>query len=354
MASLRGVSRSARALPLSQLSRPTAPACVQQRRSNASAAAAAAAPALQDLETNSTLGVPDLSPEEKANFRPWKRAKERQLNLPGSRYQYHPPKYTRGPLHPIQSPPSSDPIARDFVPGPFNLPRLKQTYRSTISSDLMTLTYNHVIPGTPDKEPVERLRIWEGDSPYFKNRPKRAPRGSPQLMIKEKDITFRNIPELASISVATYVPDCKDNPDLLLVARTALLAITGALPEITKSKTDVQSFGVRKGVKSGVKATIYGHQAYEFLDRCLNIVFPRIKEWPGIKGSTGDSAGNLAFGLRPEDLALFPEIQANYDMYPAKMIPGARVFIKTTATSDRQARLLMQAMGMPFYGTLKD
>ena len=82
MASLRGVSRSARALPLSQLVRQAPPACVQQRRSNASAAAAE----LQELEGNSTLGVPELSPEEKSQFRPWKRAKDRQLNLPGSRY----------------------------------------------------------------------------------------------------------------------------------------------------------------------------------------------------------------------------------------------------------------------------
>lgn len=69
-----------------------------------------------------------------------------------SRYQYHPPKYYRGPLHPVQCPPSSDPTARDYVPGPFSLPRLKHTYDSTIAPDLMTMTYQHAPPGVVKPE----------------------------------------------------------------------------------------------------------------------------------------------------------------------------------------------------------
>jgi large subunit ribosomal protein L5 len=132
MAALRGVSRSACGLPLQQVARPAYATC--SRRSASTQAAESASPVL-DLETESSIGVPQLSPEEKKEFRPWKRAADRKLPLPGSRYQYHPPKYDRGPLHPIQSPNQSDPIARDFVPGPFSLPRLRQTFQSTISSE---------------------------------------------------------------------------------------------------------------------------------------------------------------------------------------------------------------------------
>ncbi|KAK3326298.1 ribosomal protein L5 domain-containing protein [Apodospora peruviana] len=353
MASLRGAYRSARSLPLSPLSRQAypAPACTQRR--TAASAAAVTAAILEELETT-TLDAPQLSPEEKKEFRPWKRAADREFNLPGSRYQYHPPKYNRGPLHPIQSPPSSDPIARDYVPGPFNLPRLKETYRATVASDLMTLAYNHVPPGTPSREPAERLRSWVGDSPYFKNRDRRAPRGSPQLTLKERDITFRHIPEIKEITIATYAPKAADEPDHLLVARMMLMSITGVLPEITKTKQDVQAWRIRKGQRSGVKCTMYGNQAYEFLDRLIHIVLPRIKEWPGVKGTTGDSSGNLSFGLSTEHMHLFPEIELNHDMYPGKMLTGCRIFIKTTATSDRHARLLMKAMGLPFYGELRD
>ncbi|CRK39828.1 hypothetical protein BN1723_015574 [Verticillium longisporum] len=53
-------------------------------------------------------------------------------------------------------------------------------------------------------------------------------------------------------------------------------------------------------------------------------------------------------------MAWFPELGVNYDMYPARLLPGCRIFIHTTATSDRHARLLFQALGFPFYGKVKD
>ncbi|KAK4148095.1 ribosomal protein L5 domain-containing protein [Dichotomopilus funicola] len=352
MASLRGLSRQARGLPLPQLAR--SPYAVGPPSRCASSQAAAESPsALHDLE-NSTLTRQQLSEEEKKQFRPWKRAADRKGSLPSSNYQYHPPKYNRGPLHPIQSPPSSDPVARDFVPGPFNHPRLKQTYTTTIAPDLMTLAYMHVPPGTPKKEPAQRLRGWDGSSPYHKNRALRGPRGGAALPLIERDITFTNIPAIREITVASYVPVAVQDPDHLLVARTVLLAMTGTTPEITKTKSNVVQWALRKGERAGVKATVYGNDAYEFLDRCVHLVFPRIRDYMGIKASTGDSSGNLSFGLTPEEIKLFPEVEANYWLYPPKMIPGARIFIKTTATSDRQARLLLQSFGVPFYGKIRN
>ncbi|KAK0652237.1 ribosomal protein L5 domain-containing protein [Cercophora newfieldiana] len=352
MAALRGVSRTACSLPLQQLARPAYATC-SRRSASTQAAEPASSSALLDLETESTLAAPQLSPEEKKEFRPWKRAADRKLPLPGSRYQYHPPKYDRGPLHPIQSPATSDPIARDFVPGPFHLPRLRQTHQSTISSDLMTLTYNHVPSGTPEVESSERLRSWDDSSPYHLNRPKRAPRGAPVLPLRERNITFRNIPEIKEVTIAAYSPEAQRDPSHLVVARSVILALTGSLPEITTTNTSVVQWSVVKGKRAGVKTTIYANDAYEFLDRLIHMVFPRIKDWKGVKATTGDGSGNLAFGLGPQEVAMFPEVEVNYDMFPTRMIPGCRIFVKTTATSDRQARLLLQCMGVPFYGKMK-
>jgi len=170
------------------------------------------------------------------------------------------------------------------VPGPFNYPRLKQTYRSTIAEDIMLMAYNHTPPGTPKPEPkADRLRSWEGDSPYFENRARRGPRGSAALNIIERDITFRNIPEIHSITVQSFQPKGQENPDYLLVARAVIMSITGELPMMTKVKKSVVHWSSVAGKKSGVKATIYGNAAYEFLDRCVNLVFPRIKDWKGIE-----------------------------------------------------------------------
>jgi len=312
---------SARRLPFSQLSHPASLTC-SRRRASTQGHEATAVSELLDLETDSNLNVPELSPDEKKIFRPWKRAADRTLPLPGSRYQYHPPKYNRGPLHPVQSPPSSDPVARDFVPGPFSLPRLRQTFQATITSDLMTIAYLHVPPGTPKTEPPERLRTWDDSSPYHKNRPLRAPRGAPVLPLRERNITFRNIPEIKEVTLATYVPEAIKDPDHLVVARTALIALTGTMPEITKVKSSVAQWKITQGQRAGVKTTLYGNDAYEFLDRCIHLVFPRIKDWKGLQASTGDGSGNLSWGFTPEHVALFPEIEVNYDVSINAVNPG--------------------------------
>lgn len=233
------------------------------------------------------------------------------------RYQYHPPKYYRGPLHPVQMPPSSDPTARDFVPGPFSFPRLRHTYDSTIAPDLMTLTYTHTPPGTaPSESKKGNLREWDGSSPYHKNRPRRGPRGgqSSRLGLIERDITFHNIPEIEAVTINCFAPMASQDEEYLHVARAVLQAITGEFPYVTKTKKHVQAWKVRKGDRNGAKVTLTGGAAHDFVDKLITLVLPKIKDWPGINASTGDSSGNLAFGLKPDWMPFFPEIEFNYDV----------------------------------------
>jgi len=218
----------------------------------------------------------------------------------------------------------------------------------------MTLAYLHRPPGTEERETPERLRTWDDSSPYNKNRARRGPRGTNVLRPVEKDITFRRIPEIRAVTVNCFVPRAIQDYDVLVAAKSVVQSITGEIPETTFSKRSVPAWRLTPGKPTGVKATIYGNAAYEFVDKCIHLVFPKIKEWKGIKGSSGDSAGNLAWGFNPQDMMLFPEVEANYSMYPSKLIPGCHVFVETTATSDRQARLLLQALGIPFYGPLRD
>lgn len=223
-------------------------------------------------------------------------------------------KYDRGPLHPIQPLPASDPVARNFEPGPFNLPRLKQTFQSTLASDIMTLAYIHQPPGTAEAAVRQRLRSWDDSSPYHKNRPLRGPRGDSVLRLLERDIMFRNIPEIRAVTIASFVPKATKTTSLLPSARYMMQAITGTIPTVTTVKTTVAQWNISEGKKAGYKATLYGNAAYEFVDKCVHLVFPRIKDWRGLKGTTGDSSGNLAWGFRPEDMVFFPEIEANYSV----------------------------------------
>jgi large subunit ribosomal protein L5 len=311
---------------------------------------------LADLDSASSFDSPAPQNEDIQAFNDAPKLSAKDRNLPGNRYQYHPPKYYRGPLHPVQMPKSSDPTARDFVPGPFNLPRLKHTYDSTIAPDMLTLAYKHTPPGTVEPESMKgHLRQWDGSSPYHKNRPARGPRGggSSRLGLIERDIEWHRIPEISAVSIHSFTPAAGQNKEYLQVNRAVLQAITGEFPEVTTVKTGVVQWGVRKGDKTGSKVTIRGGAAYEFVDKLVTLVLPKIKDWPGIQATTGDGSGNLAFGMKPEWMSYFPELEFNYDMYPARLVPGCDIYIHTTGTSDRQGRLLLEALGFPFYGKMK-
>jgi large subunit ribosomal protein L5 len=148
----------------------------------------------------------------------------------------------------------------------------------------MTLTYKHKPPGVREEPIGERLRAWDGSSPYHKNRGLRPPRGKRGLRPVERDIDFTNIPEVREITVSTYVPRGIKNPDLLVVARMVVQAITGVVPMGTKARKDVAQWKIKEGQWAGYKATMYGDRAYDFLDRCIHHVLPRIKEWKGVSG----------------------------------------------------------------------
>ncbi|SPO00611.1 related to ribosomal protein L5 precursor, mitochondrial [Cephalotrichum gorgonifer] len=333
MSALREGPRMARYISGSAYRLPSALTC---RRLATAASPPAVETGMADLES-STLGTSKVALDESQL-----RAFNEKKSAERSQYQYHPPKYDRGPLHPVQSPVRSDPVARNFMPGPFNIPRLKETFDHTISSDLLTLAYLHKPPGTPKTPERERLRKWVGDSPYFENRPLRGPRGAGTLPILEKDITFRNIPQIHAVHMDSFVPEGIKNYDLIYVARSVMQSISGRCPRVTWVKTPVSSWKTQKGDNAGCKVTIFGDQAFEFVDKISNLVFPKIKDWPGLKAGF-DGSGNLTFGFTGNEMALFPEIEFNYDS-----IPGCTFTIETTATSDRQAKLLFRSLGIPF------
>lgn len=303
-----------------------------------------------DIESNSSF-LNAFSPKDERvlAYDPIKRSTKRLRQLPPSRYQFRSPRYYRGPLHPHQPPAKTDPASREFIPGPFSYTRLEQTYESTIAADLMTLMYVHKQPGAVTTPRPDRLRTWDDSSPYHKGRPKRGPRGPGDVLrLIERDIHWKNIPQIKEITVHSFVKNAVDNSAYLHVAGMLLQAVTGVRAQVHTAKKGVSAWKLREGTPIAVSTTLRSSMAYEFLDKCIHLIFPKLKDWPGIKETTGDKSGNLAWGFSPEGVILFPEVQVNYDMYPPKMIPGFHVVVKTTATSDRQAKLLLAGLGVPF------
>ena len=109
----------------------------------------------------------------------------------------------------------------------------------------------------------------------------------------------------------------------------------------------------RKDKWTSVTATLEGEDMYHFLAKVIEIVLPRIKDYKCVAGTSGDSSGNISFGLSPEEMALFPEVEVNYDMYPTEMMPGCHITVQTSAVTDREARLLLMTMGVPLQGVMK-
>lgn len=80
------------------------------------------------------------------------------------------------------------------------------------------------------------------------------------------------------------------------------------------ARQSVAGFKLQAGKYVSLTAEMRGEDMWHFLGKCVDVVMPRIKDWKGIKGSSGDGSGNIAFGLTAEALAFFPEVEVNYDM----------------------------------------
>lgn len=178
----------------------------------------------------------------------------------------------------------------------------------------MTLAYEHFPPGYRAPKKAQRLREWTGDSPYFKNRPLRKPRGGDVLELLWKPITFRNIPRITGVTVHTMPSKATDDSAYLHVAGMVMQAITNVRATTHKARSSVQGWGLRAGQHISLTAELDEEDSLHFLSKTIDMVMPRIKDWKGIAGSSGDTSGNIAFGLTPEQVASYPEIEINYDM----------------------------------------
>lgn len=95
-----------------------------------------------------------------------------------------------------------------------------------------------------------------------------------------------------------------------------LQAITNVRATVFKAKHHILNFGMQKDKTAmAVKVELRGEDMYYFLSKVVDVVMPRIKEYKGVSGSSGDGSGNLAFGLQPSAVGMFPEVEINYDAY---------------------------------------
>lgn len=113
--------------------------------------------------------------------------------------------------------------------------------------------------------------------------------------------------------VHSFVQEATKGREPLDVASMAIQAITGVSVQLRQARHNVVQWGMRAGKRVAVVSELKGEDMYHFLSKLVDVVMPKMKDWRGIKGSSGDTSGNITFGMRPEEVAYFPEIEFNYD-----------------------------------------
>ena len=160
-----------------------------------------------------------------------------------------------------------------------------------------------------------------------------------------KELELKNkmaVPRLNKIVVNMGVGEATQNAKVLDPAVNELGQITGQKPVVTRAKKSIAAFKVREGQAIGAMVTLRGDRMYEFMDRLVNIVLPRVRDFKGVSTKSFDGRGNYTLGLH--DQLIFPEI--SYEK--VDKLKGMNVTIVTTAANDNPARSLLKHLGMPF------
>ncbi|KAI7851702.1 ribosomal protein L5 domain-containing protein [Circinella umbellata] len=244
------------------------------------------------------------------------------------------------------------------------LMRLKEYYDSTLSEDLMTLTYDHgraapSIYKYPDiqvqldralavkeEEQKQQQQVEVQEEQEQSKEAVRTRKGGKPVKPIQPPKSASTIPGLDKITLHAMVKDAIHSKHNLLSAFMAFQSITSTRPEVVYARTSVANWKLREGMPIGVKVTLRGEEMYQFMDKLVEIVLPRLKEWPGLQLTAGDGNGNIALGFPASALALFPEIEGSFDVYPK--MTGFDVIFNTTAYTNTDGRLLLSGFSIPF------
>ena len=152
-------------------------------------------------------------------------------------------------------------------------------------------------------------------------------------------------PRLEKIVVAAGLGKAKDDKKLLEVASNTIIKITGQRPVETVAKKAVASFKLREGNKVGLKVTLRDRYAYEFLDRLVTVVLPRVRDFHGLSLKSFDNQGNYSIGL-PEQ-SVFPELSFE----ELSILHGLQITLHIKSRSRDDSEALLRKLGLPFERT---
>jgi large subunit ribosomal protein L5 len=153
---------------------------------------------------------------------------------------------------------------------------------------------------------------------------------------------IHSIPKLLKIVVSMGVGEAVNDRKRLDQAADQLTQLAGQKSQICKAKKSVSGFRLREGQPIGCRVTLRGKRMYDFLDRLITLVLPRVRDFRGISPKGFDGRGNYNYGLNEQ--LVFPEI----DPESVTNTQGMNITFVTTAETNDEGRALLKAFGMPF------
>lgn len=166
--------------------------------------------------------------------------------------------------------------------------------------------------------------------------------------VKQKlsqDLGIKNphaLPRLLKIVINMAVSEGKDNAAVIEKAAANISVIAGQKAMVTRAKKSVSAFKLTEGSPIGVMATLRGERMFAFLDKLINIVLPKVRDFRGVSDKSFDGQGNFNLGLREQ--ILFPEV----DYKTIDRLRGLQITINTSAKDKEQGKKLLELLGLPF------
>lgn len=164
----------------------------------------------------------------------------------------------------------------------------------------------------------------------------------PEIQRKLGVTNVMDVPKIEKIVLNMGLGDAVQNPKIIDKAAQELTLISGQKAVVTKAKKSIATFKLRAGMPIGARVTLRKDRMYDFLSKLINVALPRVRDFRGVSAKGFDGRGNFSMGVTEH--IIFPEI--DYDKID--QIRGLNVTIVTTAKNDEDARVLLDAIGMPF------
>jgi large subunit ribosomal protein L5 len=165
---------------------------------------------------------------------------------------------------------------------------------------------------------------------------------APKLKERFEYTSIMQVPKITKICLNQGLGKATADKKIIDAAVDEMTMIAGQKAMPTNSVKDISNFKLRKGVAIGAKVTLRGDKMYDFLDRLISVSLPRTRDFRGVKASGFDGRGNFTFGVKEQ--IIFPEI----DLDKIKQINGMDITFVTTASTNEEAKALLEEFGFPF------